>query len=687
MPVDNVLLEIMKNRFQAIVGEMGQAIQRTGHTVFIKETADFGSVLVSPAGEIFAAPLNIGVTVLIGTPMDSAIKAVSDYQDGDVLISNDPTSTGAMATHLPDLYVWKPIFVDGELLCFAWTFIHASDVGGKVPGSISPTSADIQQEGLVIPPTKLFRQGELNQEFLDLFLANCRIPDQNWGDLKALIAALNVGETRTRQLVDRYGKETVQAAMDGVLDYAESQARHIISSIPDGTYRFHDYMEGEQFGVGTIRIELALTVSGSDIVMDFTGTDPQVPASLNIPTHGKRGHWMIVPALVKYFKTANMAITYNSGMVRPIELDIPRQTLLNPDPGAACGVRAATMFRVFDVVCGALAQAIPHDVPAAGSGQGCIVLVSLVDLTSGNRKISVVQPLCGGCGGRPAKDGIDGVDFSLGSLRNVPTESLESEMPLLITRYGLRPDSCGHGQHRGGNGVELMVRIFTPHTVMTARGMERYFFRPWGLNGGTAGTTGFTRLRQPGRDWEEIGQIDVLHLDPGSEVHFGTQGGGGWGNPLARPLSAVEQDIAEGLVSESVAATAYGLVFSDGHIDAAASSRLRAELQRRSPSAADLFDFGPERATYEAIWSDDVHAAINTALERVAPALRYFVRGQLIEAIRQDGATADVAAGRVPVLLEQVHERLALRNLSSNTSMGAAQAPDDAQAAAGLIRR
>ena len=434
------------------------------------------------------------------------------------------------------------------------------DVGGKVPGSISPTSADIQQEGLVIPPTKLFRQGELNQEFLDLFLANCRIPDQNWGDLKALIAALNVGEMRTRQLVDRYGKETVQAAMDGVLDYAELQARHIISSIPDGTYRFHDYMEGEQFGVGTIRIELALTVSGSDIIMDFTGTDPQVPASLNIPTHGKRGHWMIVPALVKYFKTANMAITYNSGMVRPIALEIPRQTLLNPDPGAACGVRAATMFRVFDVVCGALAQAIPRDVPAAGSGQGCIVLVSLVDLTSGNRKISVVQPLCGGCGGRPSKDGIDGVDFSLGSLRNVPTESLESEMPLLITRYGLRPDSCGHGQHRGGNGVELMVRIFTPHTVMTARGMERYFFRPWGLNGGTAGTTGFTRLRRPGRDWEEIGQIDVLHLEPGSEVHFGTQGGGGWGDPLARSLDAVEQDIAEGLVSERVAAKAYGLV-------------------------------------------------------------------------------------------------------------------------------
>jgi N-methylhydantoinase B len=376
---------------------------------------------------------------------------------------------------------------------------------------------------------------------------------------------------------------------------------------------------------------------------------------------------MIVPALVKYFKTANLALTYNSGMVRPIALKIPRRTLLNPDPGAACGVRAATMFRVFDVVCGALAQAIPRDVPAAGSGQGCIVLVSLVDVASGERKISVVQPLCGGCGGRPAKDGIDGVDFSLGSLRNVPTEALETEMPLLVTHYGLRPDSCGHGLHRGGNGVELKVRIFTPHTTMTARGMERYFFRPWGLNGGTAGTTGFTRLRQPGGDWEEIGQIDVLHLKPGSEVHFGTQGGGGWGDPLERPFEVVAQDLSEGLVSAQVAADVYGLVLSEDRVNADASAERRVELRaQRTTSGDGLFDFGPERASYEAIWSDDMHAAINEALNGVAPALRYFVRSQLIEAICLDGLAADTIPRRVPVLLEQIQERLAMRDLSAD---------------------
>ena len=662
MPVDRVLLEIMKNRFQAIVGEMGQAIQRTGHTVFIKETSDFGSVLVSPGGEIFAAPLNIGVTVLIGTPMDTAIAAVDHYDGGDILIANDPTSTGAMATHLPDLYVWRPIFIDGQLLCFAWTFIHASDVGGKVPGSISPTSYDIQQEGLIIPPTKLFRRGELNEEFRALLLTNSRIPEQTWGDLKALVAALTIAEQRVRELVARYGLAVVRDAMDGVLDYAERQAREIIAQIPDGTYRFHDYMEGDQFGVGTIRIELALTVRGSDIIADFTGTDPQVPASLNIPTHSKRGHWMIVPALVKLFKTVNPAITYNSGMVRPIELRIPARTLLNPEPGAACGVRAATMFRVFDVVCGALVQAIPGEVPAAGSGQGCIVLVSLLDVASGERKISVVQPLCGGCGGRPQKDGIDGVDFSLGSLRNVPTEALESEMPLVITHYGLRPDSCGDGLHRGGNGVELILRIFTPHTIMTARGMERYAFRPWGVGGGSAGTTGFTRLRRRGGEWQEIGQIDVLHLEPGDEVHFGTQGGGGWGDPLARPLAAVARDVAEGLISVERARDVYGALFTGTTLDWEATERHRTQLRAtRGPLPA--FAFGPEREAYETVWPDQLHRAINAALAHYPPALRFFLRRQLVAAIRAeagDGGTPSPAA--VPRLLDKIHQQLAMRD-------------------------
>ena len=651
---DGALLEILKNRFQAIVNEMGATIQRTGHTIFIKETADFGSVLVSPKGEIFSAPLNVGVTVLIGTPMDDAIRAVDHYEEGDVLIANDPTTTGAMATHLPDLYLWRPIFHQGELVCFAWTFIHCSDIGGKVPGSISPTSFDVFQEGFVIPPTKLFEGGVLNREFFRIFSANSRIPEQNWGDAKALVAALTVAERRVQELIARYDVGTVKAGIDAVLDYAERQAREVIDAIPDGTYRFSDYMEGHVANLGTIRIKADVHVRGSDLYLDFADTDPQVPAAINMPTHSKTGHWMIVPALVKYFKTENPHIAYNSGMVRPIRLGIPRGSLLNPEPRAAVGVRAATMFRVFDVVCGALAQARPDRIPAAGSGQGSIVVVSTLDVETGKNKISVVQPLCGGCGGRPHKDGLDGVDFSLGSLRNVPTEALETEMPVLIVKYGLREDSCGHGRFRGGTGVVLRVRVLTPDTFMTARGMERYLFRPWGLHGGQPGTTGYTRLTPRGGTERDIGQIDLIRLEPGDEIHFGTQGAGGYGDPLDRDPARVVWDVRQGLISDATARDVYGVVLSGDGVDGDATERLRGMLRAEaSPSAA--FAFGPERERYEAVWSEALQDAVVVALRSLPGPIRFFMRGKLRARVEERITAGDtVAPHDVAALLRQL---------------------------------
>lgn len=624
---DTILLEVLRNRFQAIVNEMGTVIQRTGHTIFIKETADFGSVLVSLSGEIFSAPLNVGVTVLIGTPMSDAICAVGMYEEGDVIIANDPGSTGAMSTHLPDLYLWRPVFHQGELVCFAWTFLHCSDIGGKVPGSISPTSSDLFQEGFIIPPTKLVKRGELNEEFLRILNKNSRIPEQNWGDLKALLAALAIGERRVGELIARYSADTVRAGIDAVLDYAETQSRTILRDIPDGTYSFHDYMEGHVANLGAIRIALTMHVRGDELYLDFGNTDPQVPAAINMPTQSRTGHWMIVPALVKYFKTVNPFITYNSGMVRPIKLGVPEGSLLNPEATAAVGTRAATMFRVFDVICGCLAQALPDKIPAAGSGQGSIVVVSAVDLESGEKRISVVQPLCGGCGGRPHKDGLDRVDFSLGSLRNVPTESLENEMPVLILEYGLREDSCGHGKYRGGNGVRLRVKILTPHTTMTARGMERYLFRPWGLYGGLPGTTGYTKLLRRSVE-TDLGQIDLLQLEPGDIVHFGTQGAGGYGSPLERNPDKVLFDVEEGLISPATAREIYGVVLDQAGVDLEATKRLRRDSQFER-SALSIFTLGPEREAFDTRWPEALQDALNQVIFQSPPALRHFVKQQL----------------------------------------------------------
>ncbi|MEM7124139.1 MAG: hydantoinase B/oxoprolinase family protein, partial [Pseudomonadota bacterium] len=233
MPTDKIRLEILSNRFQAVVDEMAQVVSRTAHTVFVKETQDYGSVLVSRGGEVFAAPRRYGVLMMIGMPMEAAIAASGDdIRDGDIFIGNDPVTTRGMATHLSDVYLWKPIFVDGELLCWAWTFIHVSDIGGRVPGSIAPSSHEVYQEGLRITPQKLYSAGELNQPLLDMIRANCRTPDQNWGDMKACLAGLATAENRVRDLARQYGYDTIDRTIDQVLDYAETQARRVIEHVP-----------------------------------------------------------------------------------------------------------------------------------------------------------------------------------------------------------------------------------------------------------------------------------------------------------------------------------------------------------------------------------------------------------------------------------------------------------------------
>ena len=276
MATDKIRLEILSNRFQAIVDEMAQVVSRTAHTVFVKETQDYGSVLVSRAGEVFAAPRCYGVLMMIGMPMDGAIEAIGDdVEEGDIFISNDPVATRGMATHLSDVYLWKPIFVDGELLCWAWTFIHVSDIGGRVPGSIAPSSHEVYQEGLRITPQKLYRADELNKPLLDMIRANCRTPDQNWGDMKACLAGLATAENRVHDLTGQYNFSAIDSTIGQVLDYAETQARRVIDHVPDGTYHYADYLEADMVGLGLIRIKVAMTITGGEMLLDFTGTAPR----------------------------------------------------------------------------------------------------------------------------------------------------------------------------------------------------------------------------------------------------------------------------------------------------------------------------------------------------------------------------------------------------------------------------
>jgi N-methylhydantoinase B len=648
---DKVLLEVLNNRFTGIVEEMGYIIHRASFTVFVKETWDFDSALVTTDGEIFCYPRNIGVTNMLGMHMGAAIRCIEHYEPGDVVVTNDPHRTRGMCTHLPDIMMFRPLFAGGRLLAFAWCFIHSSDVGGLVPGSIAPTAFDKFQEGISIPPTKLVKAGTLNHELLDLILANCRIPDQNWGDMKALLAALTTCERRIDDVVSRYGEDAVRAVIPELLHYGERRARDVFAAIPDGSYEFWDYVEGDLFSRYHVRIKVRVDVKGSDVHLDFTGTDPQIRAALNMPTYGMPNQWLVL-GIVNYLRTTDRSLPLNRGILHPVTVNAPQGSLLNPLPFVATGARHAVGYRVSDSVLGALSQAVPGQIPAAGAGQVAIVLLSHLDPDTGQYRVNVLQPMQGGCGARPTKDGIDGVNFSAGSLRNVPTESIELEAPVLVQRYMLA-DETAAGAHRGGAGVVFDVQVNAPNTIITARGMERLHVRPWGRKGGEPGTPGSTLINAGRPDERPGGKIDVLKLAPGETLRIVSPGGGGYGDPFARDPALVRQDVANGFIDAATAADRYGVVLAHGAVDVQATQRRR---QGRALTSAE-FSFGAEREAYERCLPAEVQDAVAAELASYPGSYRNFLKEQVYDALTANGAVdADPVAlrERVRAILKSV---------------------------------
>ncbi|HLN13002.1 MAG TPA: hydantoinase B/oxoprolinase family protein, partial [bacterium] len=458
---------------------------------------------------------------------------------------------------------------------------------------------------------------------------------------------------------DRYGVETVRAGIVDVLDYAEEQAREEFAKVPDGTYVFWDYLEGDSGGGRAIRLKVRMVVEGGGVTLDFSDTDPQTRQSYNLPSHSRRGHWQFVFSLVGFLRSVRAGITYNSGLARPVALEIPRGSVLNPEPGVAVGNRSATQIRLVDVIMGALAQARPETVPAAGAGQGSIFLLRVPDPDSGRSKVSVIQPLCGGSGGRPTKDGIDGIDFSIGYLRNIPVESIEADMPVRIRRYRLREDSGGAGRFRGGVGLEIEMQVLAPEATVTSRAMDRYNFRPWGRLGGRPGALGYTLLN-PGTPGERsIGKIDVLQLEYGDVIRIGTPGGGGYGDPLERDPADVAADVRRGVLSADYAAREYEVVLrSDASVDDAATQTRRA-ARRAARGPLQDFDFGPEREEYERVWSDTLVTALVRALDPYPPKMRTLLRERVCRAIEAEvgagrAVTADDLARLLGAILESV---------------------------------
>ena len=633
MAIDKITLEILKNHCVAAAESMAYTLYRTAHSTFVKETEDFTTGLTTAEGFTFATPTELGATWFVGMNYGNVIKSIDHYEEGDICITNDPYS-GFVCTHTPDMHIWKPIFHEGKIVCFAVGHIHNTDVGGAVPASLSRTLTEVHQEGIRIPPTKIMRGGEINQDVLDILLTNVRMPEQNWGDLKAQLAAVNTGERRVHEMIEKFGIDTFRDGIDDLLDYAETQARAIISGLPDGEYFFADYMDEDAVDGWPCRIALNLTIEGDSCVFDFSTSDPQLESSMNIPTGGEERHVMMLVGLVYVLYTLDPTLFLNSGVTRVCRCILPKGTIVNPEFPAAVGMRTLSSMRLQEITFGAFVQAAPDRLPASPCSGGPIMNVNSVDNRTSRRVVASIGPISGGAGGNPAEDGAEGSGANSSFLKNTPVEINEAEVPIKILRYGLAQNSGGAGKHRGGLATEMRFQAQAPNTKITARNRDRTRFRSWGVLNGKAGRNSVFLLNPGGNQEVNLGNTDILTIGPGDIVHVASGGSGGWGDPLERDPKAVVQDVRSGFVTDDEASNSYGVVLENGGYDKPATTARRHNMS--TAQKTHFFDFGPERDEFESIWTDENYETLSDLLAGLPVHWRFFMKHRLFEAVGDD---------------------------------------------------
>jgi N-methylhydantoinase B len=636
MAVDKVTLQVLANHCRAAAENMAYTLYRTALSTFVKETQDFTVMLTDPEGATIAVPMDLGATWYPGISYGRAIAMIKGYEPGDIGFTNDPYS-GYLATHAPDLHLWKPVFHEGGIVCFVGGHIHNTDMGGAVPASLSRSLTEIHQEGVRFPPMKLYVKGVLDEDLLKVMLLNVRKPQQNLGDLKALVGALNTGERKVHAMLAKFGPEVFREGLAGLLDWAEHQARDILRAIPDGDYAFSDYADEDGVNGNPCRLALTLKIRGDEAVLDFTGTDPQLTSSLNVPTGSDPRHTLLLVGVYYVLYTLNPHLLLNAGLTRPFTCIVPEGTVLNPVFPAAVGMRSLTCARLRSLIFGAFSLAIPEKMPAAPAGSSSIVNVMTTDERTQKSVIAAINPVVGGGGGMPHRDGTNGSGADSAYLKNTPIEINETEVPVRFLRYGLLPDSGGPGRWRGGLATVLEFQVFAPDTRITVRNRDRCRFRPWGTLGGEAAEPS-NFILNPGTPREKVlGNADILVAEPGDVIHIHSPGGGGRGSPLEREPERVLLDVQRGYVSARAAYCQYGVVLSDGAVDTAATVAARAEVAAR-PKCRAHFHFGPERDAFEAIWNWANYACLTALLARLPVHWRYFIKTKIFGAMQEEVA-------------------------------------------------
>jgi len=509
-------------------------------------------------------------------------------EEGDVFLTNDPYACNGAVSHINDWLILMPIYKDGRLISWAAMFGHMTDVGGKVPGSLPTDATQIFEEGIRVPPTKIYRKGELQEEILELILHNCRLPHWNRSDFNAIIAACRTAAKRCIELAERFGDDVLYSAMDELLERNKrAMGQLILNTVPEKKQYFEDFICDDGMGMGPYKIACSMWREGEKVIFDFAGTDPQSIGSVNFFLNEEMFKMFAGVYMIMVF---DPQILFNDGFYDLMEVRIPEGTLLKPRFPAALSCRTHALGRIFDVLGGLLGQGNPDFLTAAGFSDSPHFMYSGYD--KNGEWYQLYQIGFGGIPGKPSGDGPDGHSL-WPSFTNVPNEFLESYFPLRIDIYETIPDSGGAGLHRGGNALRVGYRFLEPGTISIHD--DRWLTYPWGVNGGSPGARSRKLLmRADGSEEILSSKCDNVAVAAGDLLYFDTWGGGGWGDPLQRPAEQVLFDVNAGLVTAE-GARRYGVVVIEANgnatLDATATEALREELaQQRSECL--LFDFG-----------------------------------------------------------------------------------------------
>jgi N-methylhydantoinase B len=581
--IDATTLDIIESTLANTRDEMDRVVETTAISPVIREQSDQFPLIADPAGRMVMGQFGSAIDTII----DNSPFEVEDLEDGDVIATNDPYMCAGAVSHTPDMLLLRPIFYEDELVGYGSQWGNLMDVGGKTAGSMPVQARTIFEEGMRLSPVKLYKQGEFDSELLETFAHNSRLPAHAEADIKALAAGTKAAETRVQGLCERFGKETYLEGCDAILDRTRSGMIDLIEEfIPEGErYTFEDYVDDDGLGNGPIKLHLEIYREGQTVYLDWTGTDEQVPGTVNFLLNEKMFKMFTGVFLIMAF---DPLLTFNDGYYDLFDVTLPSGTVIQPEFPAALGNRLPMMARQFDVLQATFSKLIDGFSVAGSYGTSPNLVYAGTD-SEGN-DFQMLEILYGGIPARPGGDGLDGHSW-WPQFRTVPAEYQEAYYPMTVESYSTRADTGGPGEFRGGHGITKEF-TFEEDGAITFQD-DRAHTYPWGVDGGKyAETSEKTLIRADGSEESLPSKVEGVPVSAGDRLLFSTAGGGGLGDPLERPPETIATEVRRGLISAAAAAEEYGVVLEAGVVEETATSERRSELSE-SREEPPKFAYGP----------------------------------------------------------------------------------------------